>query len=86
MAAYLISYDLRKPEFDYKPLYIALYAIEAKHIQDSVWGVNTRSSAKVVFDYLWRHMHNEKDRLFVVPFDTAKADEAKNSITALKDI
>ena len=86
MAVYLISYHLRKPEFDYKPLYLALYAIEAKHIQDSVWGVNSRSSAKVVFDYLWRHMHNEKDRLFVVTFDKATADEAKNSITALKDI
>ena len=86
MAAYLISYDLREPEFDYKTLYLALYAIEAKHIQDSVWGVNSRSSAKVVFDYLWRHMHNEKDRLFVVTFDKAKDDEAKNSITALKDI
>ena len=86
MAVYLISYDLRQSNFDYKPLYTALYAIEAKHIQDSVWGVNTRSSAKVVFDYLWRHMHNEKDRLFVVTFDQAKADDAKNSITALKDI
>ncbi len=86
MAAYLISYDLRESEFDYELLYLALYAIEAKHIQDSVWGVNTRSSAKVVFDYLWRHMHNEKDRLFVVTFDKAQADEAKNSITALKDI
>ena len=86
MAAYLISYDLRKPEFDYKPLYFALNAIEAKHIQDSVWGVNSRSSAKVVFDYLWRHMHNEKDRLFVVTFDKTKDDKAKNSITALKDI
>ena len=31
MAAYLISYDLRKPEFDYKPLYFALHAIEAKN-------------------------------------------------------
>jgi hypothetical protein len=86
MAVYLISYDLRQSNFDYKPLYTALYAIEAKHIHDSVWGVNTRSSAKVVCDYLWRHMHNEKDRLFVVTFDQAKADDAKNSITALKDI
>jgi len=86
MALYLISYDLRKPEFDYKPLYDALYAIEAKHIQDSVWGVNTLSSAKVVFDYLWRHMQNEKDRLFVATLDRAEDVEAKNSITALKDI
>jgi hypothetical protein len=82
----LISYDRRKPEFDYKPFYLALYAIKAKRIQDSVWGVNTRSSAKVVFDYLWRHMHNGKDRPFVVTFDHVEYDEARNSITALKDI
>ncbi len=86
MALYLISYDLRNPEFDYKPLYVALCAIEAKHIQDSVWGVKTSSSAKIVFDYLWRHMENEKDRLFVVTLDKTEDVEAKNSITALKDI
>ena len=86
MAVFLISYDLRKPDFDYDPLYKALAAIKAKHVQDSVWGVNTSSSAEVVFKYLWQHMHNEKDRLFVVPFDKTQDYHAINSITKLKDL
>ena len=64
MAVFIISYDLRKPDFDYKPLYAALNEIDAKHIQDSVWGIRTTSTAEVVFDYLWQHMHNQQDRLF----------------------
>jgi hypothetical protein len=86
MAVFLISYDLRKPDFDYKPLYAALAEIKAKHVQDSVWGVRTTSSAKVVSDYLWHHMHSERDRLFVVPFDKASDYHATNSITKLKDL
>jgi CRISPR/Cas system-associated endoribonuclease Cas2 len=69
MAVFLISYDLRKSDYDYQPLYHALDEIGAKHIQDSVWGVRIDDSAAKVFDLLWQHMHNERDRLFVVPFD-----------------
>jgi hypothetical protein len=86
MAVFLISYDLRKPDFDYKPLYAALDTIKAKHVQDSIWGVDTISSAEVVFDYLWQRMHSEKDRLFVVPFDKAQQYKAINSITPLKEL
>jgi len=86
MAVFLISYDLRKPDYDYDPLYEALANIKAKHVQDSVWGVNTSSPAKVVFDYLWQHMHNEKDRLFVVPFDKASDYKSENAITLLKTL
>lgn len=86
MAVFLISYDLRKPDFDYKPLYDALNKINAKHIQDSVWGVNTSSKAQVVFDYLWQRMHNEKDRLFVVPFDKNQDYKADNSINKLNSV
>jgi hypothetical protein len=86
MAVYIVSYDLRKPDYDYTPLYTALDKIKAKHLQDSVWGVNTISSAEVVFDYLWQHMHNERDRLFVVTFDKTQDFKAKNSITKLMDI
>jgi hypothetical protein len=83
MAMFLVSYDLRKPDFDYNPLYTALAAIKANHVQDSVWGVKTTSSAEVVFDYLWRHLHSEKDRLFVVSFDKTEDNKARNSITNL---
>lgn len=86
MAVFIISYDLRKPDFDYKPLYAALNEIDAKHIQDSVWGIRTTSTAEVVFDYLWQHMHNQQDRLFVVPFDKANDYKAQNSITMLKEL
>jgi CRISPR/Cas system-associated endoribonuclease Cas2 len=86
MAVFLISYDLRKPDFDYDPLYDALAKIKAKHVQDSVWGVRTTLSAEKIFDYLWQHMHNEKDRLFVVPFDKEQEYKSINAITKLKDI
>jgi CRISPR/Cas system-associated endoribonuclease Cas2 len=86
MAIFLISYDLRKPDFDYKPLYAALDKVEAKHIQDSVWGIDTTSSAEVVYKYLWQHMHSERDRLFVVPFDKTQDYKAINSMTKLSDV
>ena len=85
MAVFIISYDLRKPDFDYNPLYKALAKIEAKHVQDSVWGIRTKSSAEVVFDYLWQHMHNEKDRLFVIPFDKEQEYKSQNAMNRLKD-
>ena len=83
---FIISYDLRKPDHDYQPLYDALAKINAKHIQDSVWAMSTTSSAAVVFDYLWQHMHNEKDRLFVIPFNKAADYKAQNSINMLKSV
>jgi len=69
LAKYIISYDLRKPDFDYQPLYDALDEIGATHLQDSVWGVDSKDKAKVVYEYLWQHMHGKQDRLFVVAFD-----------------
>jgi len=86
MAVFLISYDLRKPDYNYDPLYEALAEIKAKHVQDSVWGLRTASPAKEVFDYLWQHMHNEKDRLFVVPFDKSSDYKAQNSFNTLKSV
>lgn len=86
MGVYIISYDLRKPDFDYDPLYGALDEIKAKHLQDSVWGVRTGSSAKVVFDYLWQHMHNAKDRLFVIPFDNEADYKSRNAMNLLKNL
>jgi hypothetical protein len=41
MAVHIISYDLRKPDFDYDDLYTQLDNLGAKRIQESVWGVNT---------------------------------------------
>jgi CRISPR/Cas system-associated endoribonuclease Cas2 len=86
MAVFLISYDLRKPDFDYDFLYDALSEIGAKHVQDSVWGVNTDDSAATIFNNLWQHMHNERDRLFVVSFDSSADFKAINSMTKLKNL
>jgi len=86
MATFLVSYDLRRRAFDYQPLFAALHVIEAKHIQDSVWGVSTKASAKVVFDYLWRHMDRHEDRLFVIPFDKTQNHNAHNSISSLNKV
>jgi hypothetical protein len=36
MSVFIIAYDLRKPDFDYQPLYDALAKIAAKHLQDSI--------------------------------------------------
>ncbi len=86
MAVFLISYDLRKPDYNYEPLYAALAKVKAKHVQDSVWGLNTTSDATEVFDYFWRFMHNEKDRLFVVPFDKTLGYKSQNAIALLKEL
>lgn len=86
MAVFIISYDLRKPDYDYQPLYDALAEWGAKRVQDSVWGLRSEATAEHVFDDLWRHMHNEKDRLFVVTFDKTEPFKAQNSITKLSSI
>jgi CRISPR/Cas system-associated endoribonuclease Cas2 len=86
VAVYLISYDLRKPDFDYDDLYAELANIHAKHVQDSVWGVRTNQTATEVFDRLWTKMHNAKDRLFVVTFDKSQPYKSENAITLLKDL
>ncbi len=86
MALFLISYDLRNPEFDYGPLYAALKLIEAKHVQDTVWEVDTTSSAEIVFKFLWGHMFTGRDRLFVTHFDKTQDYEAINSISKLANM
>jgi hypothetical protein len=83
VAIFLISYDLRNPDFDYELLYASLKLIEAKQVQDSIWEVNTKSSAKTVFNFLWLNMCNGRDRLFVVHFDKTQGYEDINSISDL---
>lgn len=85
MSVYIISYDLRKPNFDYKPLYAALAEMDAERVQDSVWGVDTDSSGPEIWDYLWQFLHSERDRLFVIPFNK-KDYKSKNAISKLGDL
>lgn len=84
MSVYIISYDLRKPDFDYEDLYTQLDNLGAKRIQKSVWGVDTVATAAEVFNSLWNKMHSEKDRLFVIPFDKTDEFKSQNAITKLK--
>jgi len=83
---FIISYDLRKPDFDYDGLYEQLEALEAKHIQDSVWAVRSNYSAGQLWNVLWKHMHSERDRLFVVPFDKTNQFHSKNAINKLSSV
>ena len=85
MARFIVSYDLRKPNYteaDYEDMYSELESLNAKHIQDSVWAVRSESGAEAIFDSVRQHMH-EKDRLLVVGFDAFKN---VNGITKLKDV
>ena len=79
----LITYDLRKPDYDYDPLYQELAAIEAVHIQDSVWAVRTDESPEAIYDQLWPHMHNAKDKLLVT---NTGAFKGINSMNKFSDI
>jgi CRISPR/Cas system-associated endoribonuclease Cas2 len=83
---FLISYDLRKPDFDYDNLYQQLGELDAVHVQDSVWAINTGFSATKIFDLLWACMHSQRDRLLVVPFDKTKQFKAINSMQKLGSI
>jgi hypothetical protein len=65
VAVFLICYDLRKPDYDYDPVWAELDNIGAQHIQDSVWAVQSNKSANELFQLLWPHFHNEKDRLLI---------------------
>jgi hypothetical protein len=85
MPRYVISYDLRKPNYtesDYENLWAELDALGAKHIQDSVWGLSSGSSANDIFDALRQHMH-PKDRLLVA---ATNGFQNVNGITKFSDV
>lgn len=66
MARYIISYDLRKPNYteaDYKKMYAALDTYNVKPVQDSVWACRSASTSKEIFDDIWQHMHQAKGRV-----------------------
>lgn len=86
MSVLLISYDLRKPAFDYRPLYAELATLKSKHVQDCVWGIRTDDSPERVFDQLWKKMHSERDRLLVVTFDKTKSFKSMNAMRKLSEL
>jgi len=85
VARLLISYDLRKPNYDeedYQALYSALKKMHAKRIQESVWAVQTNANPTSVFDRLSPLMH-ENDRLLVARIGAFKNFQG---ITLLKGV
>jgi hypothetical protein len=83
MALYLISYDLRRPDFDYSRLYKALERIGAARIQESVWGVRSNLTGVEVYELIWPYLHDLKDRLLVTGVNGFKGS---NSIKDLSSI
>jgi len=71
MANFVICYDVRVTNHDYKALYSALDAWGAKHLQNSVWLLSINGSARTIRDTLKNAMH-QNDTLAVVQLpDTA---------------
>lgn len=63
---YIISYDLRTPDGDYKDLYKAIKSYSGwAHINESVWAVTTSKTASEIRDRLFNHM-NSDDSIFVI--------------------
>ena len=66
MACYIVTYDLRVPGRDYKPVYEFLksHGTWAK-ITESAWAIVTTKSAKTIRDEL-KALVDSNDRIFVV--------------------
>ncbi len=73
MTCYIISYDLRAPDYDYSKLYDAIkgYGTWA-HVHDSVWAIVTDETAVNVRDKLMASCH-VNDRIFVIRSGTEAA-------------
>jgi len=66
MALYLVTYDLRNPDFDYSGLTAKLQELGAKRVQDSVWMLRNKGTTTAALrDELTPHVHSKKDRLLV---------------------
>jgi CRISPR/Cas system-associated endoribonuclease Cas2 len=84
MSFYLVSYDLRKPDFDYQPLYDELESLDASRIQESVWVLCSKQTSEQILEALWAHVHSERDRLLVSEMSGGWI--SKNAITKIKPL
>lgn len=86
MGFYLVSYDLRKPDYDYQPLYDELENYDATRVQESVWVLCSNQNAGQIHNVLWQHMHSSEDRLLVTQMkDNWKSINAIRKIKPLSD-
>ena len=72
MAKILVSYDLRIPDRDYKPLYTRLAAWNAFRVLESVWALKSDATVTQVRDDLLKYMH-QKDGLLAIEMSRAGA-------------
>jgi CRISPR/Cas system-associated endoribonuclease Cas2 len=84
MNFYLVSYDLLKPDHDYKPLYAELGNLNATRVQESVWVLCSDRSASDILKSLWMHLHSKKDRLLVAQMNGNWA--SKRAIEKIKPL
>jgi CRISPR/Cas system-associated endoribonuclease Cas2 len=77
MPNYMICYDVRAKNHDYKPLYALLNKMGAAHLQNSVWFASVNGPAEGLRDAIHAVMHND-DTIAVVrlPNDAAVSDWA----------
>ena len=77
MPNFLICYDVRAKNHDYKTLYACLNQWKAAHLQNSVWLATLKGPASAVRDILEGHLHKD-DTVAVVqmPSDGRPSDWA----------
>lgn len=68
MKIYLISYDLSKPEQNYKNLINEIEKFDCLHIQKSVWLVDSNFESKQIYSML-KALVDLDDKLFICPLD-----------------
>jgi len=51
MAVYVICYDLRKPDYDYQPVYDELNSLSAKHISRRPKPATEAAFPRISFQY-----------------------------------
>jgi hypothetical protein len=64
MAVIMATYDLRKPDHDYQPLYNYLKTFTYCWRIESVWLLDTNKSPEQIADGMWAHVHNPTDKVF----------------------
>lgn len=79
MSLYLITYDLRQPGRNYKPLYDLLNQWQAKKVAESVWIADLKGPASAIRDLLQETM-DANDRVVVLALVGQFGWAAKNAM------
>jgi CRISPR/Cas system-associated endoribonuclease Cas2 len=79
MPLFVLTYDVRATNHDYKRLYEQLNSWRAAHLQDSVWLADLNGTAVAIRDIMIGHMHSN-DTACVIQLPNSGAEWAtKNS-------